>query len=518
MDSSVMPQRLLAGHIGELVRELSALCTGACLRDVQGLPPRDLILVLDPERPSDDVPNPLRLRISVDPESARVHLQQGRVQKHKGPEGPFFKRLREELQGATLKSVEQVRGDRILLLEFRGTPLGGRRALLAELTGRHGNLLLLEGDDRIADMLVSEGKPRQGEVARLQLGRPWQAPGGRAAAPGGEQPGLEESFPAPAAPPPNGRDRAPLSWRIEQSLGEQASANRTDELRRSLEMRVKRRLSSARAMLAGLQRKRESAQGSERVRMDAELISGARASLERGMSEAVLQDWFSEGAPERRIPLAQDKSPRENAERLFARYKKLLRASENVEEELERARARLAELEALAAEVEDLSLAPEAIEARAVEQGLLDPQQVADPRKKKAPEPRLPYKSFSGLHGAEIRVGRTARDNDTLTLRIARGNDLWFHTADAPGSHVILRLERGASPQPEEILDAAHLAVWFSPLRGTDRASVHQALRKHVHKPKGAKAGLVSLSGGRILEVRMQQARLDRLLRSNAGA
>ncbi|MFT5154170.1 MAG: putative ribosome quality control (RQC) complex YloA/Tae2 family protein, partial [Planctomycetota bacterium] len=66
--------------------------------------------------------------------------------------------------------------------------------------------------------------------------------------------------------------------------------------------------------------------------------------------------------------------------------------------------------------------------------------------------------------------------------------------------------------------DAAHLAVHFSPLRGTDRAAVHQAYRKEVHKPKGAKPGLVSLSGGKIMQLRMQQERLDRLLRSSGGA
>ena len=65
------------------------------------------------------------------------------------------------------------------------------------------------------------------------------------------------------------------------------------------------------------------------------------------------------------------------------------------------------------------------------------------------------------------------------------------------------------------VLDAAHLAIHFSPVRGTDRAPVHVVAAKHVHKPKGAKPGLVSLSGGRILEVRVQHERLEALLRGN---
>ena len=67
--------------------------------------------------------------------------------------------------------------------------------------------------------------------------------------------------------------------------------------------------------------------------------------------------------------------------------------------------------------------------------------------------------------------------------------------------------------EDEEVLDAAHLAIHYSPVRGTDRAPVHVATAKHVHKPKGAKPGLVNLSGGRILEVRVQQERLEALLR-----
>jgi predicted ribosome quality control (RQC) complex YloA/Tae2 family protein len=111
-------------------------------------------------------------------------------------------------------------------------------------------------------------------------------------------------------------------------------------------------------------------------------------------------------------------------------------------------------------------------------------------------------------------VGRSARDNDELTMRHSKGSDLWLHTADAPGSHVVLCLDKGAEADPEEVLDAAHLAVHFSPLKGARRADVHVAARKLVHKPKGAKPGLVTLSGGKVLSVRMQPERLERLLGS----
>ena len=156
--------------------------------------------------------------------------------------------------------------------------------------------------------------------------------------------------------------------------------------------------------------------------------------------------------------------------------------------------------------------APDELEREALEGGLLEERQEADERKRTAPPTRLPYKTFTACRGSEVRVGRAARDNDHLTFRHANGNDLWLHTADAPGSHVVLRLPGKEDPDAEEVLDAATLAVHFSPLSEASRADVHVARVKEVKKPRGAKPGLVTLSGGKTLHVRMQPERLERLL------
>ena len=178
------------------------------------------------------------------------------------------------------------------------------------------------------------------------------------------------------------------------------------------------------------------------------------------------------------------------------------------------ARARLESLETLRARVDEADADAAALESEAVERGLLEAPQEADARRRPEVAPRLPYRVFLASRGSEVRVGRSASDNDELTLRHCRGSDLWLHTADAPGSHVVLRLAKGAVADEEGVLDAAHLAVHFSPLRDARRALVHVAPRKLVHKPRGAKPGLVSLSGGRTIDLRVQQERIERLLRS----
>jgi len=510
------PVGVSALHVAQLCDEIQPLLAGWTVKDVQGLPPRDVLLVLEPPdatAASDpEGPPVLRLRLAADPNAPRLHLQQGRVKRHVGPVGPFFQLLADTLVGAEFRSLAPVRGDRIAVAEFKTDE--GKRAVLLEMFGRRANIMLLGPGDKVLAM-ATEPPRKAGAPPRLSVGSPW-APLGPGQPPKNPGETIEVMFAEPTELPPGKvTDRAPLSWRVECSVGGEATRAHGDEARRRLRQRVKRKLGRAQGLLKGLLAKEKAAEGSERLRQDGDLLKSALGSFQRGAASIVLQDWFAEDAPERTIELDPKLSPQENVQKLFDRFHKLERARSTVAEEMERALARIAELEDLAERTEDESLDAEALDDEAVAEGLLDRQQVADARKRKTAAPRKPYRVFRGCKGSEIRVGRTARDNDTLSIRLARGSDYWLHTADVPGSHVILCTPKGQEPDAEEILDAAHLAIHFSPVRGTDRAPVHVASRKHLHKPKGAKPGLVTLSGGRILEVRVQQARLDALLRGD---
>ena len=491
---------------------------------MQPIPPRDVVLVFEPlvEGPG---PAVFRLRLSADPDNSRLHLQQGRLHRGKGPIGPFFQRLEKELGGAILTKLSQVRGDRIALLEFKETPDGAPRALFAELTGRHANLVLTDRSDRVLDLLVPA--PAKQTTPRLVIGQIWEPPPGRAGG-GGEAPAIEDDYAEPSEPPPAVQAGHPplaqLSWRVERVLGE-ASAGRDDAAaRKKLKKRVERKLARARSLLNGLQQKLAACERSERVRLDGELLAGNLHRVQRGAKSIEVEDWYTDGQPARVLELDPRRSPQENVERLFERYKKLERSKQEIPAELERAQQRNDALEGLLAKALDEANDPAEVDAQGVDAGLLDAPQEADPRKKKAPAPRIPYRTFKTERGTEIRVGRTAKDNDALSLKHCNGNDVWLHTADAPGSHVVLRTSvtskgkgkgkgKEVDADPEDLLDAAHLAVHFSPLEGVTKADVHVVACKQVHKPKGAKPGLVTLSGGRILQVRRQPERLARLLR-----
>lgn len=503
---------LNARQIGEIIGELTPLLTGRQLAEVQALPPRDLLLIFAGDEAGDGPPI-WRVRVSADADASRMHLQQGRQKRARGPEGPFFRRLTAELVGAELRRIEQVRGDRIALFEFGNTPGGERRALLAELTGRHANLVLLGRDDAVVDLLVSAPKSR--ENPRLVIGSPWTAPPGRGGAPN-ELPSIEDDFGTPQELPPSVAAghvfHAPLSWRVELQLGGEAAGRDSNAARRDLRKRLERKRKGARGLVSGLEKQLANAEQAERVRQDGDLLTANLHRMKRGMKSIELEDWYADDSPLRRIELDPKLDPASNAQRLFERSKRLERSQQEVPAELERARTKLAALEAAIGSCRDEDCDAEQLESEALAAGLIDVRQIADARKRKDPVARLPYRSFKSSHGAEIRVGRSSRDNDALTFKHANGNDLWLHTADCPGSHVILRTSGKGDPDHEEVLDAAHLAVHFSPIKGARKASVHVARRKEVHKPRGAKAGLVTLAGGKKLDLRLQPERLQRLL------
>ncbi|MBI5361639.1 MAG: NFACT family protein, partial [Planctomycetes bacterium] len=125
-------------QVAALARELHGLVRGARVKEVVGLPPADVVLVLEPADP--DARGVLRVRVSADPEAPRLHVQHERVERHDGPLGPFFRRAQSELLGATLAECVPVAGDRIALFECREAAVGERRALVLELFGRHANL------------------------------------------------------------------------------------------------------------------------------------------------------------------------------------------------------------------------------------------------------------------------------------------------------------------------------------------------------------------------------------------
>jgi len=242
------------------------------------------------------------------------------------------------------------------------------------------------------------------------------------------------------------------------------------------------------------------------------LAQGAR--VPRGVARAVLDDWEAGGTLE--VELDPARGAKEQAEAFFAKARRYQRGAGIIRRRLDEARKALRALEELRAalggdtDVAELGT----IEKRARALGVSLTEAALPVGSGRAPKPaeRLPFTRYRGAGGREIRVGRGAADNDALTTRHARPGDLWLHAKGRTGAHVVVPLERGSSCPAELLVDAATLAAHFSDARGDGVCEVSYVARRYVRKRRGSAPGEVTLDREKVIPVRLESARLQRLL------
>ncbi|MCL6596901.1 MAG: NFACT family protein [Firmicutes bacterium] len=231
-----------------------------------------------------------------------------------------------------------------------------------------------------------------------------------------------------------------------------------------------------------------------------ELLLAHLGQVAPGATSVEVEDWEAAGEDARvRIPLDPDLSASDNAARLFARYRKARRRRDALGEEMERGRQALRHLE----DLEDAARRAEeeaVLEALAAELGAedrRDPAAAGGPARRRPPPRPIPafrplaYRTPGGFVAL---VGRTGRENDRLSLREAADDDPWFHVAQGPGAHVVLRMATGppgARPGPDDLLAAAVLAAYHSPQRHGAHVQVDQCAAGRLRKAPGAPPGLV---------------------------
>ena len=285
--------------------------------------------------------------------------------------------------------------------------------------------------------------------------------------------------------------------------------------RKEVAARLRTRAQKLRRTLAAVEEDAARAGRADHDRARAELLLPLASRIPRGAREARVPDWShtsEEGVPAE-VVIALD--PSLSAVELAARW---LKKAKRYQAAAARIAARRGEVAAQVAVSEALLqralLAQDAPALLLVEDELGAKR--ASAQRTAASGERVPYRTFRSRNGAPILVGRGAKDNDALTLRVARGNDLWLHARGATGAHVIIP-GAGEAPDSDTLADAALLAAHFSSQRGESGVEVAWTRRKHVRKPKGAFAGSVIVTQEKTLHVRLDEARLASLLRSEGG-
>ena len=282
---------------------------------------------------------------------------------------------------------------------------------------------------------------------------------------------------------------------------------RIGQLERQLLRQKKRLIHKRKAILGDLER----ATSADELHERASLILAHASAIPPKAASFEATKW-GDGERTVRIELDPSRSPAEHAQELFRKARRLRRGLDLARPRLEAVESQLESLKRLGERLHAQS--PETT-ARALDAlGVSTVPQKERARRHRQAGGRPPYRKFVAADDTPVLVGRSAADNDRLTLRVAKPHDLWLHAREVTGAHVVVPLQKGKSCSSNALVDAATLAAHFSDLRGERTVDVLYTPRRFVHKRKGNAVGAVTLEREKVIAVRVEHTRLARLLES----
>ncbi|MFZ5634388.1 MAG: Rqc2 family fibronectin-binding protein [Bacillota bacterium] len=289
-----------------------------------------------------------------------------------------------------------------------------------------------------------------------------------------------------------------------------ALAGRVDSLRQSILSHIKKETARLSKKLSAQTADLESAAGAEDLKLYGELVKANIHRLKKGDTAVYLENFFAEGCPPVKIDLDPRLTPAENAQHFFRQYAKAKKILENAALHAQNTGEELDYLAGVESSAEMASTLEELEQIRSelTDQGYLKP---AGPRpvKQKEPQPPRPA-AYVSSDGMTVFVGKNNRQNDYLTMKMARQEDIWLHTRQTPGAHVVIRTG-GREVPPSTLEEAAKLAALFSRARHSSKVPVDYTLRKFVSKPRGAKPGFVIYTGQKTIFIDPDRSLPERL-------
>ena len=244
--------------------------------------------------------------------------------------------------------------------------------------------------------------------------------------------------------------------------------------------RITRKLSHQREELAGSAKREEK-------RMYGDLLNANLYQIEKGASSVELINYYDPECRSITIPLNPALTAAQNAQRYYKEYRKAQTAERILAEQIAAGEAELRYLDSVFDALSRATTTREVDELRyeLAESGYLR----LTGAKQKKPAALGPL-TFCSDDGFTILVGRNNVQNDQLTLRVAKGHDIWLHTKNIPGSHVIV-VTNGEQPPARTLEQAAMLAALHSKAADSAQVPVEYTQARYVHKPNGARPGMV---------------------------
>ncbi len=418
------------------------------------------------------------LFIGLDPSNPRIYLIKRRLrdlEKQSGNPHSFHLTLRKKISNATIQTISKDENERVVRIKLLANDeIEGLKhyTLVVQLTGRSSNLFLLDERDFILDALRENQGPGQTIATRF-------APPVREI----ERQNIdEEIFPR------SGFET--LSEALDVYFQKVETEKEFQSEAKKIENKLLQEIAKREKLQKKLGQDLENHGSAEDWKRLGDLLLANLADAVRIEGKVLVVDYFDEKTPTIEIDVAENLSLTEAAEKFFKRYTK----ARNARIELEK------RLNSLVAELVDLRVRQIHLNQSIAEKDISEflPKKIeAKTTKAKAKRDDLlkGARRYISTDGWEILVGKASKDNDYLTFRIANSLDFWLHAADYGGSHVVVRNpNRALEIPPQTLLEAAQLAAFFSQAKSHPKAAVNYTQKKFVNKPKGAVAGLVSLS------------------------
>ena len=492
-----------------------------------------------------------RLLLSAHPVFGRIQLTQTTFENPAQP-STFIMVLRKYLQGAVIESINQVENDRIVEITVSNKNEIGdhiQATLVIEIMGKHSNILLIDkSSHKILEVIKHVGFS-QNSYRTLLPGSTYIAPPsteslnpftikdeklfeilqtqettaknlqslfqglGRDTANELEnilvsdklstfrnffnqetKPCLtENSFSPVSFANQVGEPFDSLSDLLDTYYKDKAERDRVKQQASELIRRVENELQKNRHKLKKQEKELLATDNAEEFRQKGELITTFLHQVPNDQDQVILDNYYTNQP----ITIALDKAltPSQNAQRYFKRYQKLKEAVKYLTDLIEETKATILYLESVETVLNQAGLEEIAeIREELIQTGFIRRRQREKIQKRKKPEQYLASDGKTIIY-----VGRNNLQNEELTFKMARKEELWFHAKDIPGSHVVI--SGNLTPSDEVKTDAAELAAYFSKGRLSNLVQVDMIEVKKLNKPTGGKPGFVTYTGQKTLRV-----------------
>ncbi len=226
----------------------------------------------------------------------------------------------------------------------------------------------------------------------------------------------------------------------------------------------------------------------ERLRQLGDILTANIHRIQKGQTCVTVEDFYDENMAQIQVSLSPLLSPQQNAAKFYKDYTRMKNAEKELTRQMELGQQ---ELSYLCSVLEELDRAESEAELEEIRRELQDGGYIRpDSGKRKMKQGKLPPLRFESTDGYPIYVGRNNRQNDELTFKLARKDDLWLHAQKVHGSHVIISCG-GTTPPDDTITQAAQLAAYYAETKGGQNLPVDVTPVKQVKKTPGGKPGMV---------------------------